>query len=176
MFRRSSALRQWSTEETFGYDDLYQITSAQGYYTFGPGKQNNYTNAFTYDTIGNMSQKTQVNQIIQPSATTTLPKATNYVLNYAYTGTQPHAVIDDGAKIYTYDNDGNMTGWTSKTSGQKRTILWNEENRVKEIDDNGKATYFLYDDAGERVVKRGQYGESVYINRFYTVHNGELVR
>ena len=33
---------------------------------------------------------------------------------------------------------------------------------------------FLYDDNGERAVKRGQHGESVYINRFYSLKNGGL--
>jgi RHS repeat-associated protein len=169
----NTALPAGPVSQSFGYDDLYQITAAKGTYGFGPGKQNNYTSAFSYDTIGNMTRKEQVNQIIQPSASVTLPKETNYVLSYAY-GNQPHAVIDAGDKLYSYDASGNMTGWKSKTSGQKRTIIWNEENRVKEIDDSGKATYFLYDDAGERVVKRGQYGETVYINRFYSVKNGEL--
>ena len=56
----NTALPAGPVSQAFGYDNLYQITSAQGYYTFGPGKQNNYTNAFTYDTIGNMTQKTPV--------------------------------------------------------------------------------------------------------------------
>jgi RHS repeat-associated protein len=66
-----------------------------------------------------------------------------------------------------------MTGWTSKTSGQKRTIVWNEENRIKSITDGG-STEFLYDDTGERVIKRGDHGETAYINRFYSVKNGDL--
>jgi RHS repeat-associated protein len=32
----------------------------------------------------------------------------------------------------------------------------------------------LYDDAGERVIKRGRHGETVYVNRFYAIRNGEL--
>ena len=102
------------------------------------------------------------------------------VINY-YNGTQPHAVTDTkevatsaAVKDYTYDANGNMTGWTSQTSGQNRTIVWNEENRVKSIADSGNTTDFLYDDTGERAVKRGQHGESVYINRFYAVKNGDL--
>ncbi len=183
----STALPAGPVHQEFLYDDLYQITNAEGGYTYNehprtsdgkttisPNKWNNYHNDFTYDTIGNMTQKVQVNQIIQPSTTALLPKKTNYVLNYAYDASKPHAVIDDGAKTYSYDPAGNMTGWQDKNSGQKRTIKWNEENRVKEIDDNGKATYFLYDDAGERVAKRGQYGETIYINRFYAIKNGEL--
>lgn len=171
----NTALPAGPVKQSFGYDDLYQLTSASGSYAFGPGKQNNYTNAFMYDTIGNMTYKKQTHTIVQPNTTSEhLPKETNYVLNYAYGSSRPHAVIDDGTKLYTYDAAGNMTGWDNKRNGTRRTIIWNEENRVKEIDNNGQKTYFLYDDAGERVIKRGQHGETVYVNRFYSIRNGEL--
>jgi RHS repeat-associated protein len=170
----NTALPAGPVRQQYDYDDLYQLTSAKGAYGFGPGKENNYTNTISYDSIGNMTVKNQVNQIIQPSTTATLPKETNYVLNYVYGSSKPHAVTDAGDKLYSYDANGNMTGWTHKQNGTKRVITWNEENRVKEIDDNGKATYFLYDDAGERVVKRGQHGETIYANRFYAIKNGEL--
>jgi RHS repeat-associated protein len=170
----NTALPAGPVMQEFSYDDLYQLTNAQGEYQFGSGKGNRYTNEFTYDTIGNFTRKYQQHKIIQPSQAEHLPKETNYLLNYKYTGPHPHAVTDAGDKLYSYDNNGNMTGWDDKTSGKRRTILWNEENRVKEIQDNGKSTYFLYDDAGERVLKRGQHGETFYINRFYSIRNGEL--
>ena len=103
-------------------------------------------------------KKNQAHKIVQPSASEHLPKETNFVLKYVYGSDKPHAVTDAGDKLYTYDPAGNMTGWTHKQNGTKRVITWNEENRVKQIDDNGKSTYFLYDDDGERVVKRGQHG------------------
>ena len=170
----NTALPAGPLTQVFEYDDLYQLKTADGEYSFGPGKQNLYSNEFFYDTIGNFTRKSLVNRILQPSATATLPKETNYLLDYKYGGTHPHAVTDAGDKLYSYDPAGNMTGWTSKTNGKRRTIIWNEENRVKEIADNGKSTYFLYDDAGERVLKRGQHGETFYINRFYSIKNGEL--
>ena len=170
----NTALPAGPVRQKFQYDDLYQIIDAKGWYSFGPGKENNYRNEFTYDTIGNFVKKSQVHQIIQPSTTVTLPKETNYVLNYQYKSTKPHAVTETDDKLYTYDPAGNMLGWTSKQNGTKRVITWNEENRVKQIDDSGKSTYFLYDDSGERVVKRGQHGETIYVNRFFTVRNGEL--
>ncbi|WP_243374939.1 SpvB/TcaC N-terminal domain-containing protein [Geotalea sp. SG265] len=170
----NTALPAGPVIQQFTYDDLYQLTVANGEYQFGPGKGNRYTNEFSYDTIGNFTRKSQLHKIIQPSASEHLPKETNYLLNYKYTSSHPHAVTDAGDKLYAYDNNGNMTGWDDKTSGKRRTILWNEENRVKEIQDNGKSTYFLYDDQGERVLKRGQHGETFYINRFYSIRNGEL--
>ena len=48
------------------------------------------------------------------------PRETNYNLTYQYmTGgsTKPHAVTETEDKLYTYDSNGNMTGWTSKVSG-----------------------------------------------------------
>ena len=170
----NTALLAGPVIQIFEYDDLYQLKNADGEYAFGPGKQNRYRNEFSYDTIGNFTRKSQLHRIIQPSASEHLPKETNYLLDYKYTGSHPHAVTDAGDKLYSYDAGGNMTGWDDKTSGKRRTILWNEENRVKEIQDNGKSTYFLYDDAGERVLKRGQHGETFYINRFYSIRNGEL--
>jgi RHS repeat-associated protein len=173
----NTALPAGRVKQEYGYDDLYQITDAQGWYNFGPNKENNYHNTFDYDSIGNFTKKSLENKVIQPSTTATLPKETNYVLNYQYlTGgsTKPHAVTETDDKKYSYDSSGNMTGWTSKTNGTKRTITWSEENRVKQIEDNGKTTYFLYDDAGERVVKRGEHGETIYVNRFFSIRNGEL--
>ncbi len=162
------------TEQVFSYDDLYQLKTANGYHVPAPGKRTQYTNSFDYDIIGNITRKFQQHLIIHASDSSTEPRETNYDMTYLYKGTQPHAVTDAGDKLYTYDQNGNMTGWTSKTSGAKRTITWNEENRVKSIADSGSTTVFLYDDAGERAVKRGQHGESVYINRFYAVKNGDL--
>ncbi len=171
----NTALPSGPVTQNFGYDDLYQLQHGDGTYTFGPGKGNNYTNDFIYDTIGNMMNKKQIHTITQPNLTSAhLPKETNYVLSYTYGSPKPHAVTDDGNKLYTYDPAGNMTGWSNKNNGTRRTIIWNEENRVQEIDNNGQKTYFLYDDAGERVIKRGQHGETVYINRFYAIRNGEL--
>ncbi len=170
----NTALPAGPVEQNFRYDDLYRLEHGDGQYTFGPGKGNTYTSDFIYDTIGNFVTKKQVHTILQPSMSAHLPKETNYVLDYKYTGSHPHAVTDAGDKLYAYDAAGNMTGWTHKQNGTRRVITWNEENRVKQIDDNGKSTYFLYDDAGERVVKRGQHGESIYVNRFFSIRNGEL--
>jgi RHS repeat-associated protein len=170
----NTALPAGPVIQQFDYDDLYQLKTADGEYSFGPGKGNRYKNEFNYDTIGNFTRKSQIHRIIQPSSSEHLPKETNYLLDYKYTGQHPHAVTDAGDKLYSYDNNGNMTGWDNKKNGQRRTITWNEENRIKEIKDNGKSSYYLYDDAGERVLKRGNHGETFYINRFYSIRNGEL--
>ncbi len=162
------------TEQNFTYDHLYQLITANGSHTPGQNKRTSYANTISYDIIGNILLKAQQHLVITGADSSTEPRDTNYTLNYGYKGSHPHAVTETEDKLYTYDQNGNMTAWTSKTSGAKRTITWNEENRVKSIADSGSTTDFLYDDAGERAVKRGQHGESVYINRFYAVKNGDL--
>jgi len=161
------------TEHHYTYDDLYQLTTANGYHIPAPGKKTIYTNAINYDTIGNITRKLQTHLIVGTNSSQQ-PAETNYDLWYKYTGIQPHAVTDAGDKLYTYDSNGNMLGWTSKTTNASRIITWNEENRVKNIADSGNGTSFLYDDAGERVVKGGGGNETVYVNRFYAVKNGDL--
>jgi RHS repeat-associated protein len=98
-------------------------------------------------------------------------KQTTYDFAYAYAGSGPHAPSIVGERAYSYDADGNQTGWDDLTSGQRRTIVWDEDNRIREVRDNGRTTAFVYDDGGERVIKRGAQGETAYVNQFWTVRN-----
>ena len=50
--------------------------------------------------------------------------------------------------------NGNQVGWDELTSGQRRTIVWDDENRIRQISDNGRTTRFVYDDSGERARQR----------------------
>ncbi len=159
--------------QDFTYDDLYQLIAANGTFQPSADKKTTYANNFAYDMIGNITNKVQQHHVMGANSSVE-PRETNYILEYKYTGSRPHAVTDAGDRLYTYDDNGNMRGWTSKSSGQQRTITWNEENRVKSIADQGSTIVFLYDDGGERAVKRGQHGESVYVSRFYSLKNGGL--
>jgi RHS repeat-associated protein len=85
---------------------------------------------------------------------------------------QPHAPNHIGVRTYTYDLDGNQTGWTHDQNGTRRTIVWDDENRVQSIADNGQTKTYKYDDQGNRVIKRGPQGETVYVNQFFTQRPG----
>jgi RHS repeat-associated protein len=158
-------------DQTFAYDGLYRLTHATGEWRFGPNKQNHYSLSLAYNTIHNITRKTQSHGITTPGGTTVPQKLTTYDFPYAYAGRGPHAPTVIGERAYAYDGNGNQTGWDDLTSGQRRTIVWDEENRVREIRDNGRITAFVYDDAGERVIKRGAQGETAYVNQFWTVRN-----
>jgi RHS repeat-associated protein len=161
------------TSQQFGYDDLDRLTSASGTYDFAPGKQNTYTLSLSYDSINNVLEKNQLNEVIEPSGRTKMEPA-SYDSTYAYNGAQEHAPTHIGGSTYTYDANGNQTGNTTDASGQRQTITWNEASQIQSLSNNGQETDYVYDDAGNRVIKRGALGETVYVNQYFTIRNGEI--
>jgi RHS repeat-associated protein len=158
-------------DQTFGYDGLYRLTQATGEWRFSPNKHANYALSLAYDTIHNITQKTQSDSVTTPGGSTVPQKKTTYDFAYAFAGHGPHQPTTIGDHAFSYDANGNQTGWGDLTSGKRRTIVWDEENRIQQISDNGQTTAFVYDDSGQRVIKRGPQGETAYINQFWTVRN-----
>ena len=167
------------TNQSFVYDDLYRLTQASGKYDFMPGKRRSYALEMAYDTIHNITVKQQADGITQPSGTSIPQKKTSYVFNYAYnasgpTSIRPHAPTRIGERTYNYDANGNQLGWDHDQNGTRRTIVWDEENRIQSVFDNGHEKTYKYDDQGNRVIKRGPQGETVYVNQYFTMRNREI--
>ncbi len=162
------------SEQRFGYDDLYRLTTANGLLEQKPNTEYRYTLAMQYDSIHNIVRKDQEDIRIVPGGSAITRKKTTYDYNYAYTGSRPHAPTQIGERAFSYDANGNQTGWESDENGTRRTIVWDEENRIQEISDNGHTMRYAYNDAGERVIKTGPQGETVYVNQFYSVRNCEV--
>jgi RHS repeat-associated protein len=165
------------TNQTFVYDDLYRLTHAQGTFQYAPGKIHTYGMDMAYDSIHNIVSKHQLHTIVQPSTVAITQKKTSYDFAYAYNPSglnaiRPHAPTHIGDRTYSYDANGNQTGWTQDTNGTNRTIIWNEENRIESVADQGQTKTYKYDDQGTRVIKRGPQGETVYVNQFYTQRPG----
>ncbi|WP_414939011.1 SpvB/TcaC N-terminal domain-containing protein [Amycolatopsis sp. cmx-11-51] len=53
------------SSQTYGYDDLYRLTSASGRYTTETNQENKYTVALSYDSIHNTTTKTQHHEITE---------------------------------------------------------------------------------------------------------------
>lgn len=165
------------TNQTFVYDELYRLTHAEGTFQYSPNKTHTYKLDMGYDSIHNIQTKNQLHTLVQPSTQAITQKKTTYNWTYAYgasgpSSVRPHAPTHIGERTYTYDANGNQLGWTHDKNGTKRTILWNEENRAEEIADNGHVKTYKYDDQGNRTIKRGPQGETVYVNQFYTQRPG----
>ena len=162
------------TSQSFVYDDLSRLTAAGGTYQFAPNKTRKYAAQMDYDSIHNILSKGQSDAIIEPSGVSVPQHKTSYTFGYQYGpdgGARPHAPLHIGDLAYTYDADGNQTGWTNDRNGTRRTIVWDEENRIQSVADNGHVKTYKYDEAGDRVIKRGQQGETVYVNPYFSVRN-----
>ncbi len=159
--------------QTFVYDDLYRLTSAEGRYDFNPDKRRTYSLAMAYDSIHNILSKQQTDIVTQPSGTPITQKKTSYNWLYAYSQ-KPHAPTHIGNRTFSYDANGNQLGWDNDDNGTRRTIVWDEENRIQSLFDNGHEKTYKYDDQGQRIIKRGPQGETVYINQYITMRNREI--
>ena len=165
--------------QNFTYDGLYRLTKATGSWRFAPNKRSEYSLTMAYDSIHNITKKTQSHDVVTPGGATVPQKKTSYDVTYSYGAAQPHApskiagteFIHKGGRDFHYDANGNQLGWNALKSGQKRSIVWDEENRIQSVSDNGRTTTYKYNDAGERVIKRGEQGETAYVNQFFTVRN-----
>ncbi len=51
---------------------------------------------------------------------------------------------------------------------QERKLLWDEENRLLALDDNGFVSRYWYDAGGERVIKESGDGEGIYVNNVFS--------
>jgi RHS repeat-associated protein len=161
------------TSQQFSYDDLDRLAGATGTYQFDAHQTNQYSLGLSYDSINNLTAKQQVNQLVGPSGEKfTLPDTT-YTFTYVYGAPQPHAPTRIDDKTYSYDANGNQTGFRGDFLGlPRRDIRYDEENRIQSISTNGLEADYLYDDTGQRVIKRGPDGETAYVNQYFTVRNG----
>jgi RHS repeat-associated protein len=162
------------TDQEFVYDDLYRLSGATGAYQYMPDKTRHYTLDLAYDTIDNITYKRQADWVVQPSGTEVPQHKTSYEWDYDYGGPRPHAPTHIDNRTYSYDANGNQLGWDHDLNGTRRNIVWDEENRVQSIFDNGHEKKYKYNDAGDRVIKRGPQGETVYVNEYFTIRNGAI--
>jgi len=179
--------------QRYEYDDLYRLTKAQGVFPYNKtganpdasscdGVENSHCRVYAlemvYDTIHNIQTKNQLDTRYPPgNATGVVQKKTSYNWTYDYnpsgpSSVRPHAPNHIGQLSYQYDANGNQLGWTHDQNGTRRTIVWDEENRIQSLFDNGHEKTYKYDDQGTRTIKRGPQGETVYVNQFYTQRPG----
>jgi RHS repeat-associated protein len=161
-----------TSQQTYVYDDLYQLTQAKGTYIFAPKKHRDYTYNLTLDNLGNILQKTQTDTIFNnPKGTPQLKTTYSQAYNY---NAAPHQPTHIGVKTYTYDINGNLIGWTNDYNGTNRTVTWDDENRVTSVADQGSTTRYTYDDENVLAIERGPQGETSFVNRYYTIRNGAV--
>ena len=182
----------------YAYDGLYRLISATGTYTgAGSGtaqKKATYSLNMKYDNLHNIVSKKQ--DLSQANVQFTGNLFAGYDLGYSYDSDKPHQIkqikddnyrTEDGTKIaantdnntqkYTYDANGNLiyvnterlrTDSTQTSKVKERKLLWDEENRLTAIDDNGFISNYWYDYSGERVIKEAGGNEGVFVNSVFS--------
>ncbi|MFS8201938.1 SpvB/TcaC N-terminal domain-containing protein [Streptomyces sp. CWNU-52B] len=180
------------TVQTYEYDNLYRLTKATGSYSFAKKQTDTYAVSTTYDTIHNITGKSQRHAIVLGGGGDDdgggggyehVQKATTYTHGYAYKGPSPHAPSQVGSEALSYDAGGNLVDTESDTFGHpRRQQVWDEENRLACVLDVWKfetvdqepsscnklpTARFTYDADGERVVKDGAQ-TNLYPNQNYS--------
>ena len=169
----TSITKGGATSYSFGYDDLYQLTSSTGAFAKPGQATQKFTLAMAYDGIHNITRKTQTAFNLLSNGSTTPNVALSYDYAYAYAGGRPHAASQAGNHAFLYDLDGNQAGWNATDSYQNRRMVWDEDDRLQSVTDNGgQPTTFKYDGDTNRVVKKGAGGETLYINPWYVAALG----
>ena len=79
--------------------------------------------------------------------------------------------------VYTYDKNGNlvyvntgrlMNDGHNETGTGERKLIWDEENRLLAVDDNGFVSNYWYDADGECTVKTSGESDQVYVNGVFS--------
>ncbi len=162
-----------SSEYSYEYDDLYRLTSAEGSFT-DSNHEHRYSLEMKYNSVGSILEKVQVHERKGSGDSWQQQKKTSYSQSYEYGDSQPHAPVHIGDQKYSYDKNGNQTGWSHDVSGQRRQIVWDEENRIRAIADNGSVQHYIYDASGTRVLKGKSKGQSIYVNSEYKAGSGSM--
>jgi len=113
-----TALYGGATSYSFGYDNLYELTSASSSFLKPNMPTQGFTLAMAYDGIHNITHKTQTafNQLSNGTKTPNLPLTYDWA--YTYGGGRPHAASQIGDPAFLYDLNGNQAGWNATDSAQ----------------------------------------------------------
>jgi len=111
-----------STTQNFTYDNLYQLKTANGNWENRIGHLERYNLDMAYDSIHNITQKTQLHERDPADGNWLTQAKTSYDWTYDYNASQPHASNHIGNRTFSYDANGNQTGWDNDNNGTRRNI------------------------------------------------------
>ena len=179
---------------SYTYDGLYRLASATGTYTGADSKSASYTLDMGYDNMHRITSKRQ--HLTQDNVQFNGTLNVGYDLSYTYSSEegkkfQLESVKDvnyrteetsegnnvENGHVYTYDKNGNlvyvntsrmMTDGHRDNSVGERKLIWDEENRLLSVDDNGFVSNYWYDADGERTVKTSGESDQVYVNGVFS--------
>jgi RHS repeat-associated protein len=175
--------------QTFGYDDLYRLTHAEGTYQPRTPRTDRYRYDLSYDTVSNITAKRQTHEMVSDGNVIVQGK-TSYDYAYTYASGRPHAPSVVGPYTLAYDQNGNQVS-RSQQPKPRRQLIWDEENRLACSHENVQSqtlpqtpascdnaggtpnnARYHYDDKGNRVVKDGAQFH-IYPNQNYSTRGNQ---
>ncbi len=189
---RTVGARGGLVDHIYVYDPLNRLTNASGYFEGNGGREATYSLTMSYDDLWRVQSKNVA--LWQQGVMSPGPLSAGYSLGYSYgsaTGTRfqltdvserayrgaaysPYGVPKDTlVHRYGYDANGNllyestgrkMPNGTINEKVRERKLLWDEENRLLAVDENGYVSNYVYDADGERVVKMHGGNRGLYVN------------
>ncbi len=144
--------------QSFGYDALNRLTSAQGIYGLL---------GYTYDAVGNRLTHSHDDGTALHHDTYSYATDSHRLLGISrLTDNQP-----DGNRSFTYDNTGNRLTGTSE-DGSTHTHTYNHANRMDSVSvDSTAAATYTYNPLGQRVSKTTNNTQEIY----YYDEAGQLI-
>lgn len=172
--------RKFNATQSFIYDSLYRLTQASNTFVYG-------TIDYRYDRISNMIRKNA--SLNDPDPLMDLGEMAsggdkgswNRIGRNAGEAPGPHAVTGtekgpEGARIFIYDNNGNMT------LHRGMTHTWDYKDRLAELVNDTKRAKYVYDYTDTRKRKtvantaNGSIGEAFYVDKYSEVREGKLIK
>jgi len=93
------------------------------------------------------------------------PSSLTHDFLYFYEDPQgPNRPSQIGSKLLEFDANGNPTVIHDTATGDFRRMIWDEENRLMFLSDNGNMHHFVYDHRGERVIKSNSGLQNVFMD------------
>ncbi len=179
---------------SYTYDGLYRLASATGTYIGADSKSASYTLDMGYDNMHRITSKRQ--HLTQDNVQFNGTLNVGYDLSYTYSSEEgkkfqlesvkdvnyrteetPEGQQIENGHVYTYDKNGNLVyvntsrmmndGHKDNSVGERK-LIWDEENRLLSVDDNGFVSNYWYDADGERTVKTSGESDQVYVNGVFS--------
>ncbi len=147
-----------SSEQQFAYDDLYRLMEATGSWQ-GRDRQEDYTSLMEYDNLNNLRRKTQIHRRNGEEVSDN-----TYDFTFEYEG-RPHAPSKVGGKTFDSDASGNQLGYRGVAASYTyRQQIWDEENRLVGVSDNGYISQYTYDANSQRAIKSHGGMQGVFVD------------
>ncbi|NRB48378.1 MAG: hypothetical protein HRU41_11950 [Saprospiraceae bacterium] len=145
-----------AVKHQYQYDELYRVSNATGDWQ-GQNQNASYNLAMSYDNLYNITQKVQSHE---HSDGNFLKRQLDQV--YEYEEGRAYGPSKVGESRVLYDANGNIAYLRQEESTSQ--FVWDEEDRLSAISEDGYISFYTYDAGGERAIKSHGGIQGVFVN------------